>query len=187
MIVTERFVFIHMHKTGGQSLNEIIERCIPEHRTVGYHFPRAEVPPEAKSLPVVGMVRNPWDWYASWYAFNKRPGIRNQLFQVVSNGGTETFKTTVMNLVDLGADRPQSAAQRDELIRLLPESLDGNRGVGLTRDSISDLYGSDKGYYSWLFGRMLGDECDDQTFIGRFENLEPDFLDIMERLSVREI
>ena len=187
MIVTERFVFIHMHKTGGQFLNEIIKRCIPEHRTIGYHLPRAEVPPGAENLPVVGMVRNPWDWYVSWYAFNKRPGTNNQLFHVVSNGGSENFKSTVMNLINLGSDRPESAAHRDQLIRLLPETLDGNRGVGLTPDSVRDLSGSDKGYYSWLFDRMLGDECDDRTFIGRFENLGPDFLDIMGRLSVGEI
>lgn len=187
MIVTERFVFIHMHKTGGQSLNEIIKRCIPKHRTIGYHFPRAEVPPEAENLPVVGMVRNPWDWYVSWYAFNKRPGINNQLFRVVSNGGSENFKATVTNLVTLGSDRPESAGQRDELIRLLPESLEGNRGVGLTRDSVRELAGSNKGYYSWLFDRMLGDESDNSRFIGHFENLGPDFLDIMDRLSITEI
>ncbi|MEX2126059.1 MAG: tetratricopeptide repeat protein [Woeseia sp.] len=187
MIVTERFVFIHMHKAGGQFLNEIIQRCVPDHRTIGYHFPRAEVPPGAENLPVVGMVRNPWDWYVSWYAFNKKPGANNPLFHVVSNGGSENFKATVTNLVNLGSDRPQSAAQRDELIRLLPESLDGNRGVGLTRGSMRNLSGSDKGYYSWLFDRMLGGEGDDRTFIGRFENLGPDFLDIMGRLSVREI
>jgi tetratricopeptide (TPR) repeat protein len=187
MIVTERFVFIHMHKTGGQFVNEIIKRCIPEHWIVGYHFPRAEVPPGAENLPLVGMVRNPWDWYVSWYAFNRKPGTNNQLFHVVSNGGSENFKTTVMNLVNLGSDRPESEAQRDELIRLLPDSLDGNRGVGLTRDSIRNLAGSDEGYYSWLFDRMLGLECDDRVFVGRFENLGPDFLDIMARLSVREL
>lgn len=187
MIVTERFVFIHVHKTGGQFLNDVIKRCIPEHRTIGYHFPHAEVPPGAEHLPVVGMVRNPWDWYVSWYAFNKRPGTSNPLFDVVSNGGRESFESTARNLVNLGSARPESAAQRDELIRLLPESLAGNRGVGLTRDSIRDLSSSGKGYYSWLFDRMLGDERDSQALIGRFENLGPDFLDIMERLSVREI
>ena len=187
MIVTERFVFIHMHKAGGQFLNEIIRHCIPSHRTIGYHFPRAHVPPEARDLPVVGMVRNPWDWYVSWYAFNRRPGINNQLFQVVSSGGSENFRTTITNLVTLGSDRPESAAQRDELIRLLPGSLDGNRGVGLTPACIRELAVSGKGYCSWLFERMLGDPADGRTFIGRFENLGPDFLGIMSRLSVREL
>jgi tetratricopeptide (TPR) repeat protein len=186
MIVTDRFVFIHMHKTGGQSLNDIIERCIPEHRIVGYHFPRAEVPAESADLPAVGMVRNPWDWYVSWYAFNKRPGIKNQLFHVVSDGGDANFKATVTNLVQLGSDRPESAKHRDTLIQILPDSLDGNRGVGLTKDSIRELAEAGTGYYSWLFARMLGDETQHNTFIGRFENLKDDFLEIMERLSVKE-
>ena len=186
MIITERFVFIHMHKTGGQSLNDIIERCIPQHRTVGYHFPRAEIPGEAARLPVVGLVRNPWDWYVSWYAFNRRPGINNPLFNVVSDGGSASLRTTLTNLVDLGSARPLSVRHRDELIRLLPETLDGNKGVGLTRNDIRQLAGTGKGYYSWLFERMLGSEADEQTFIGRFENLQADFLDIMERLSVAE-
>ena len=187
MIVTERFVFIHMHKAGGQFLNDVIKRCIPDHQAIGYHFPRTEVPPAAAGLPVVGFVRNPWDWYVSWYAFNRRPGAGNPLFHVVSNGGSGNFRSTIENLVNLGSDRPESAAQRNELVRLLPESLDGNRGVGLTRDSVRDLAGAGEGYCSWLFDRMLGDDSDGRTFVGRFENLVADFLDIMSRLSVREI
>jgi len=186
MIVTEKFVFIHLHKTGGQSLNDMISRCITSHRVIGYHFPRSEVPADSVNLPVVGMIRNPWDWYVSWYAFNKRPRIRNQLFDIVSDGGSASFKSTVSNLIQLGSDRPAIVAHRDELIRLLPETLDGNRGVGLTKNSIRELSEADSGYYSWLFGRMLGNEPDDQTFIGRFENLQEDFLDIMNQLEVSE-
>jgi len=35
MIVTKRFVFIHMHETGGQSLSDIIQHSIPDHETMG--------------------------------------------------------------------------------------------------------------------------------------------------------
>ncbi len=186
MIISKRFVFIHMHKTGGQSLNGIIKQCITDHQVVGYHFPRNEVPADSKGLPVVGMVRNPWDWYASWYAFNRRPKIRNPLFEILSNGGNANFKVTVTNLIHLGSDRPESVGHRDELIRILPDSLDGNTGVGLTKDSIHDLSKAGTGYYSWQFERMLGNEHDEQTFIGRFENLQDDFLAIMEQLAVEE-
>lgn len=186
MIITERFVFIHMHKTGGQTLNDIIKRCIPGHRVVGYHYPRSEVPPEFTELPLVGMVRNPWDWYVSWYAFNKRPNTQNQLFTVVSDGGRADFKSTVTNLINLGSDRPASERYRDDLIRLLPKSLDNNRGVGLTKDSIRNFSDNDSGYYSWLFNRMVGSAKDGQAFIGKYENLRHDFLTIMERLAVEE-
>jgi len=186
MIITDSFVFIHMHKTGGQTLNDIIKRCIPENRVIGYHYPRSEIPAESADLPVIGMVRNPWDWYVSWYAFNRRPKIHNQLFNVISDGGNATFKSTVTNLIQLGSDRPASKLHRDDLMRMLPNSLDGNRGVGLAKDSIRDLSNAETGYYSWLFDRMLGNANDDQTFIGSFENLRDDFIAIMKRLSVKE-
>jgi tetratricopeptide (TPR) repeat protein len=186
MIITESFVFIHMHKTGGQTLNDIIKRCIPDNRVIGYHYPRCEIPPEFAKLPVVGLVRNPWDWYVSWYAFNRMPKVRNQLFNVVSDSGQGTFKSTITNLINLGSDSSTSKLYRNDLIRMLPESLDGNQGVGLTKASIRDFSTNETGYYSWLTDRMLGNANDDQTFIGRFENLQDDFLAIMERLSVKE-
>jgi Flp pilus assembly protein TadD/quercetin dioxygenase-like cupin family protein len=186
MIITDRFVFIHLHKTGGQSLNDAIASCIPGHKMVGYHFPYAEIPAEARDLPVVGIVRNPWDWYVSWYAFNNGPRMRSPLFKVVSNGGTAGFKATVSNLVNLGSASDSSERQRSELMSMLPDTLDGNRGVGLTKASIEDLAASAKGYYSWLFARMLGQDPDGRDQIGRFENLQGDFLDILTRLGVEE-
>lgn len=186
MIITDRFVFIHLHKTGGQSLSDAIASCIPSHRTVGYHFPYAAIPAEARDLPVVGIVRNPWDWYVSWYAFNNRPRIRSPLFKIVSNGGSAGFKSTVTNLVNLGSDDSGSERQRNELIAMLPGSLDGNRSVGLTKASVQELADGNSGYYSWLFGRMLGRESDSRNRIGRFENLQQDFLEILEQLGVGE-
>ena len=186
MKVTDRFVFIHLHKTGGQSINDAIASCIPGSRMVGYHFPCADIPAEASDLPVVGIVRNPWDWYVSWYAFNNGPRMRSPLFKIVSNGGTAGFKATVTNLVNLGSTNDASEKQRNELISMLPDSLDGNRGVGLTKTSIGELAASNQGYYSWLFERMLGKEPGSRSQIGRFENLQEDFLDILERLGVDE-
>ncbi len=54
-----------MQKTGGQTLGDIIEQCIPDSQVIGYHYPRSVIPPEHLDLPLVGMVRNPWDWYVS--------------------------------------------------------------------------------------------------------------------------
>jgi len=102
MIITERFVFVHMHKTGGQTLNDIITRCIPKHQVIGYHYPSKEVPADSATLPLVGIVRNPWDWYVSWYAFKNGPTSRNPLFAIVSNNGEANLNTTISNLINLG-------------------------------------------------------------------------------------
>lgn len=186
MIITERFVFIHMHKTGGQTLNGIIERCVPRSRVIGYHFPRREIPAEHAALPVVGLVRNPWDWYVSWYAFNQRPHVRNPLFMVMSEGGRLGFTATVTNLVNLGSSSPASARHRQQLIDLLPDNLEDNRGIGLTRDDVRSFADDSLGYYSWLFARMLGAHDAENTHVGKFENLRQDFLEIMASLDVAE-
>jgi hypothetical protein len=187
MIITDQFVFIHLHKTGGQTLNEIITSCMPNHRVVGYHYPRSMVPVNCTALPVVGMVRNPWAWYVSWYCFNRRSTIHNTLFKVVSGHGSADFKATVRNLVMLGSDDESSRQQRDELVRLLPETLDHNRGVGLTKDDIRSFSDQDHGYFSWLTARMFGDIDDGVTLIGKAENLQHDFLAFMQRLGVNEL
>ncbi|HKJ19760.1 MAG TPA: hypothetical protein VJ993_03775, partial [Woeseiaceae bacterium] len=154
---------------------------------IGYHFPCADIPAEALERPVVGFVRNPWDWYVSWYAFNNVKRIRSPLFKVVSNAGTAGFKSTVSNLVNLGSRNEASEKHRAELVSMLPETLDGNRGVGLTKSSITELAASNQGYYSWLFERMLGQESNSRAQIGRFENLQNDFFDILEQLGVDEV
>ncbi len=187
MIVTRHFVFIHMHKTGGQTLNDIIQRSFGGHRMVGYHFPASETPQENTDLPLVSMVRNPWDWYVSWYAFNNRPNMRNPLFTAVSDNGQADFKSTLANLVNLGSDDRESTRRRDELTDLLPETLDNNRGVGLTKDAIRQFSDNDTGYFSWLFARMLEVEDDREIHIGKFENLQDDFLSIMEKVGVQQL
>lgn len=184
MIVTHKFTLMHMHKTGGQTLNQVINSTFEESETVGYHFPHSELPDHATNKPLVGMVRNPWDWYLSWYAFNTHPRMYNPLYVVLSDGGNGDFESTVTNLINFGSDSRKSAQYRSALKTLLPETLEGNRGVGLTRASIDELAQSGQGYYSWMFERMHGDLDSDLLHVGYFENLIEDFIRIMGDLGV---
>lgn len=186
MIITERFVFVHMHKTGGQSLNAIIQCTIPSYQFIGYHYPQSEIPAYSSNLPIVGIVRNPWDWYISWYAFNSGPTVRSPLFAIVSDSGRADLTTSIMNLINLGSSSSLSQAHRQQLIDVLPETLEQNNGVGLTKNDIRNFASNSMGYYSWMFQRMLGDYTSAQHHIGRFENLQNDFLNIMDRLSVEQ-
>ncbi len=186
MIVTDKFTLLHMHKTGGQTLSQVINLSIPDNESVGYHFPYSELPAHAADKPLVGMVRNPWDWYLSWYAFNTHPRMYNPLYVALSDGGNGDFESTVTNLVNLGSDSLKSAQYRTALKSLLPETLDGNRGVGLTRASIDELEQSGQGYYSWLFERMHGNLDSELLHIGYFENLIDDFVRIMTDLDVEQ-
>ena len=186
MITTDKFTFIHMHKTGGQTLNNVIGECMPDALPVGYHYPYELLPAAKADLPVVGIVRNPWDWYISWYAFNTRPEINNPLFFIISDGFQADYKQTLKNLINLGADTARSANYRNALIDILPDTMDGNNGIGITKDCIRNMASPELGYYSWQFNRMHGDLDRENTLIGRFENLQEEFLTIMESIGVEQ-
>jgi len=86
MIVTDRFVFLHLHKSGGSFVNECLRRHWPGVREIGYHLPRSLVPAAFAQLPVIGLVRNPWSYYVSWYSFQQQRSQPNALFQILSDG-----------------------------------------------------------------------------------------------------
>jgi hypothetical protein len=69
MIATDRFVYVHLHKSGGTFVNECLLRFFPDARQIGYHLPRSRIPQDRLALPVLGFVRNPWSYYVSWYSF----------------------------------------------------------------------------------------------------------------------
>lgn len=185
MIITDKFVFIHMHKTGGQTVNRILSRLFPDSEVVGYHYPVSLVPASNTNLPIIGFIRNPWDWYVSWYAFNRRPKARNALFSVCSDGGKADFATTVSNLVTLGENTKAAGNYRNALESVLPESLIGNRGVGLTKSCIRNFVDDDTGYCTWMFERMFGTDYE-RARIGRYEYLQEDLVGILEEIDVPE-
>jgi len=186
MIISDKFAFVHMHKTGGQSLGHILHDSLPNLQHIGYHYPYHMLPAQHAGLPVVGMVRNPWDWYISWYAFNTRPEVGNPLFFIISDGFQADYRRTLINLINLPSDLPESRNYRRALIDILPDSLEGNTGIGLTRDCIRSMDDPGVGYYTWQFRRMHGDLDNPRLHIGHFENLQGDFLDIMQNLGVEQ-
>ena len=149
MIVTDRMVFLHLHKSGGTFVNALLLRCIPSARPVGYHYPYRELPEQYRNLPVVGTVRNPWGYYVSWYHFQANQPRPNILFEICSDAGNLGFTETIANLVNLSNDRKRLA--------LLEEGLPADyakRGLNLTKASVRELAERDVGFYSFLYGRL---------------------------------
>ena len=175
MIATPRFVFLHLHKTGGQFVNRLLLRHVPDAHAVGYHLPRSTAPPELRGLPVIGFVRNPWDWYVSWYAFNHAQPQRNPIFRAVSADGHLDFKHTLVNMLHLGCER--SRALRTRIGAALPETRDGNLGSGITRADMLGYADETRGYFTWLWRYMFFlDARADGLYAGRMENLRADLL-----------
>jgi hypothetical protein len=149
MIVTDRLVFLHLHKSGGTFVNALLMRCVPYARHIGYHLPYREVPAEYRDRPVVGTVRNPWAYYVSWYHFQASQPRPNILFQVCSNEGELGFKETIVNLAGLSADDRRLALFE----KGLPDSFT-NHGLNLTKACVGELRERRLGFYSFLYERL---------------------------------
>ncbi len=75
MIVCRHFVMLHVPKTGGTWVSRSVLPAAPVDWNVTLVLPKhnviANIPEEHSRLPVVAFVRNPWEWYVSWWAFQQ--------------------------------------------------------------------------------------------------------------------
>ena len=185
MICNDKFSFIHLHKTAGQSINEILLSCIPSAKFIGYHYPCSKIPHGHRHQPLVGVIRNPWDWYVSWYAFNSIGGIKNPLFNIVSRGRQLDFKHTLINLLRYPDASQESVIMREAHRFLLPSEFSQELGSGFTAACINSMKSNTDGYYGALVKRMFGHPTD-QTLFARFDDLEESLSSILTGLNVSE-
>ena len=185
MICTSKFTFMHLHKTGGQSISDALLHCVKDAEQIGYHLPLRLLPEQAKSRPIIGVIRNPWDWYVSWYVFNNLRGVKNPLFSIVSRGKQAGFRETIKNLTRY----PEATASNETMKRshkaLLPEQFENDGGAGFTKRCVREFDSPTEGYYSLLVRRMLGEPTANVHLI-RFESLEQDLLEVLDKLNVPE-
>lgn len=173
MIATRDFIFLHVHKTGGQFVNRLLLQYLPGACRIGYHLPRSEAPPELRGLPALAFVRNPWDWYVSWYAFNAMVPLRNPIFRAVSDSGQLDFRQAIENLLRLGDTA--HAAMRQRIAAELPETRENNFGSGITRSVMETYAAPETGYLTWLVAYMCAiDGSLAGMHVGRMESLRYD-------------
>jgi hypothetical protein len=177
MIATPRFVFLHLHKSGGTFVNECLLRFVPGARQVGYHLPRSRIPAESAGLPCIGLVRNPWAYYVSWYSFQAGLPRQNPLFQVLSDRGRLGFAGTVRNMLTL-ADDP---ARLEAAAAALPADYT-NRGLNLPGFALRAVAGTGVGFYTFLYRYMFGTE-DSRLHVGRSESLRDELAALLARVG----
>ncbi len=150
MIVTDHFVFIHVSRSGGTFLNNLILGEFPGARMIQYHGRLEDLPPAHSRLPVIGFVRNPWDWYLSMHQDYRRK--RQYVFQILSERGVLDFERTVARFLNLGDGSGESRA----LLRRLAAAAKGRTQAtpGLKSEDFS-RYPDGPGYYGWLFDLMF--------------------------------
>jgi len=165
MIATEHFVYIHLHKTGGTFVQECLLKAIPGARYIGYHLPARRVPLAHKGKPIVGLVRNPWSYYVSWYTFQAAKRNSNFLFHILSDGGSNGFEKTIERLLRLGDGGHDFSLVRQKL----PTDY-GSRGLNLPASAFDAILRRKSGFYSFLYDHMYtGAEA---LHVGKLEEIK---------------
>jgi hypothetical protein len=177
MITTDRFVFLHLHKSGGTFVNECLLRFLPDARQIGYHLPRSLVPPQAAGLPVLGFVRNPWSYYVSWYSFQLERPHPNFLFRILSEEGRLGFEETLRNMLNLGA----GSVRLELLLRALPAQY-SNQGLNLPRFALAPIRDTRLGFYTYLY-RYLYAGGGKPAVVGRLEVLRDELIPMLESVG----
>src|ERR687891_179097 len=104
MIVTDEFVFVHLPRSGGTFVSEIIKKFFPSAYEIGHHLSRELLPKEYSHLPVLGTVRNPWDFYVSLYHYVwPKDAAKDLVSWMTENGKLDVFGS-IQNLLNLGVN-----------------------------------------------------------------------------------
>ena len=176
MLITSRFVFVHIPKTGGDFIRRICLRHLPADSIVGHqiakHGPDTQIPAEHAGLPRFALVRNPWDWHVSWYHYlmgagrpdehRDRVRVMNPWFVELSDDFRADFATTMSRLYD---PRVAATFAAGSVVHLAAE-----QGVDLLT-----LHLQRQTAASQAAGRIT---------MGRFENLRRDFYDFLTACGV---
>ena len=180
MIVTDKFVFLHLLRSGGTFVSEVIRKFFPSAQEIGYHLPRVALPSEFSHLPVLGTVRNPWEFYVSWYHHHHSDNRYLPLFCSLSENRKLDFVQTIRNALNLGV----TDEKLDLVIEGLAENFDyQTRHISnLTRDVMRKIRGTGIGLYTFRFDQMFG-RADDIYFC-RVESLRKDLMAFFETIGV---
>jgi hypothetical protein len=167
MLVTPQLVFVHIPRTAGSFVKRVFEDAFgvdPAAPRFGTHSPYDDLPLELRDRPAMCLVRNPWDWYVSWYHHSIAQGPRLARlpsgdpkalnWETLLSGGRATFKEAVTRMCEGQLEHAfaEGARRRD-----------------------ADLYSE---YVRVLAGRAIKQG---QLEAGRFEQLVPFVLDFLDR------
>jgi hypothetical protein len=148
VLVADSFVFVHIPKTGGSFVRAVISDHLPViDSPAGKHTPYGDLPVEWQQLPGFYVVRNPWDWYVSWYHYRTRRGPREPprnpgkraLWEGPLKRGEADFKEAVTRACTGSFDDPLAPMFREQDIDLYSARVKTIAGPALERPDFTAI------------------------------------------------
>jgi len=190
MYITKQFIYLHVPKTGGQTMLRMLERFRFMFRGRGRGFHRSVDSLNPKMLEdkqKYALVRNPWDWYTSWYYYLKEtPSLHNVLFKTISNNGKYSFKRSINNLFDMIEGGEEINGEFNTAIVNAPL----RRPLQVSGDDVERMQSWDCGLQSFYYHYLIfGDEALDShdysnVTIGKQETSREDHLNFFKSLGI---
>lgn len=143
MFIHPRFLFLHIPKTGGQTVRWICHRAglgPPASSEFGQHIALHELPPSLMQGRSIGAcVREPCSWYRSYVHYNIcTNGMPNRILEPFFNAG---YTTT-----------------RELIYQLAAPTIDGIESLGIQKHpDVQQMTRRGIGLYTWTVLHMLGD------------------------------
>lgn len=181
MHIYSQFVFLHTPRTAGTFLAKVFADELGTPVASYERHPGWEaVPPWAKDLPVLVFVRNPWDWYVSWYHYlvgvvfpsvpNTAALQENPWVRLVFGDAIEVVDGRVQHACDFATVVERACGALDLSHPTFVDLLkDGDQEAALVASGY-DLYTVQ---LLKMVGQGLGSE---RLTIGRFESLYDDLV-----------
>jgi hypothetical protein len=69
MLITQDFIFVHMPKTGGTFVQNMLKQVYPSAIELDTHLTCSDIPEQAQGMPILSIMRHPMDRYVSQYHF----------------------------------------------------------------------------------------------------------------------
>ena len=80
MYVNDKYVFIHHNKNAGVFVKDYMLANIPKTKVIVYkHAPLRCLPERHRKKIKIGVVRNPFEWYVSFFSYHKANGYYPKL------------------------------------------------------------------------------------------------------------
>jgi|SRR5690349_5608713 len=179
MFVTDKFAFVHLPRTGGTFIIEVIKKFFPSACEIGHHLPLQHIPAKYRKLPILGSVRNPWDFYVSLYHYLSIKNPESTLATWMSERGTVGFQESTRNLLNFGAN----GKRLDALIDMLPEWVDYSKRQipNISKAATRKMRDTGLGYYSSRFAEMFGNA--DNVVFCKLENLKEDLVAFFDQIG----
>ena len=151
LLIHDAFAFVHLPKAGGFWLTELLCQAGGKQKLPGGltgHVPLSEIPEDLiDDKLVIGTMRNPWDWYVSYFHFFQHD---NGLAMPELDGFQSSW---------IQEQEPDNSVARFRMV--LPRLLNGPfckvnlKDVGEI-DPTAEMRQRDVGFMSWYASRMFG-------------------------------